>query len=438
MLPSASIATREDKEVPMRRARLLSLLVLTLLPGLAGLGWAQGDPLGPEFRVNAYTTSRQSMPSVAADTTGNFVVVWQSNTQDGSGYGSFGQRYSSSGIPLGPEFRVNTYTTGLQAFASVAADPSGNFVVVWASPLQDGSGDGVFGQRYVSSGAPVGPEFRVNSYTTFAQTLPAVAADGSGAFVVVWISYLQDGSAYGIFGQRYASSGAPVGPEFRVNGYTPQFQVTPTVAADASGNFVVAWVSFPGQDGQGLGVFAQRYASSGAPLGPEFRVNTYTTENEYSPSVAADSSGNFVVAWVSNDQDGYGRGIFGQRYASSGAPLAPEFRVNTYTSYFQYHPAVASDASGNFVVVWQSYPQKGFSYGIFGQRYASSGTPLGSEFRVNTFTTYNQLVASVGADSAGDFVVVWGSNLQDGSNDGVFGQRYSQIVPVELMYFRVE
>jgi hypothetical protein len=34
--------------------------------------------------------------------------------------------------------------------------------------------------------------------------------------------------------------------------------------------------------------------------------------------------------------------------------------------------------------------------------------------------------------------VVWISGTQDGDGLGVFGQRYSQIVPVELMHFRVE
>ena len=51
------------------------------------------------------------MPSVASDAAGNFVVVWDSADQDGSDVGVFGQRYASSGAPLGPEFRVNTYTT---------------------------------------------------------------------------------------------------------------------------------------------------------------------------------------------------------------------------------------------------------------------------------------------------------------------------------------
>jgi hypothetical protein len=65
------------------------------------------------------------------------------------------------------------------------------------------------------------------------------------------------------------------------------------------------------------------------------------------------------------------------------------------------------------------------------------GEPLGPEFRVNTYTTYNQYVSSVAADSSGRFVVVWQSP-QDGSGYGIFGQRFGPIVPVELMHFHVE
>ena len=194
----------------MRRT-LLAFVVLVSVSRAAG---AQGNPVGPEFRVNTYTTSSQSLPDVASDSSGNFVVAWQSSPQDGSGFGVFGQRYANSGAPVGPEFRVNTYTTGDQFQPSVASDTSGNFVVVWRSKMPD---YGVFGQRYANSGAPLGPEFRVNTYTTSGQSFPSVAADTSGNFVVVWGSSSQDGSAYGVFGQRYASSGSPLGPEFRVN-----------------------------------------------------------------------------------------------------------------------------------------------------------------------------------------------------------------------------
>ena len=136
--------------------------------------------------------------------------------------------------------------------------------------------------------------------------------------------------------------------------------------------------------------------------------------------------------------DGSGQGVFGQRFAASGAPVGAEFRVNTYTALDQSRPTIALDSSGNFVVAWQSAGQDGSGNGVFGQRYAATGAPLGPEFRVNTYVASDQVDPAVAADNAGDFVVVWSSFGQDGSNYGVFGQRYSQIVPVELMYYAVE
>ena len=414
-----------------------TFLVFVTFLSVGRAAWPQGNPVGPEFRVNTYTTNAQDDVAVAADGSGNFVVVWSSYTQDGSSGGVFGQRFASSGAPAGPEFRVNTYTTSTQRTPSVAADGSGNLVVVWESGGQDGSSYGVFGQRFASSGAPAGPEFRVNTYTTLQQGYPSVAADPAGNFVVVWNSNGPDGEDYGVFGQRYASSGAPLGTEFRVNTYTTGYQASPSVASDSSGNFVVVWQS-NGQDGASTGIFGQRFANSGSPVGPEFRVNTYTTDHQGEVDIASDSSGNFVVVWASYGQDGADRGVFGQRFASSGAPLGAEFRVNTYTSSYQGGASIASDSSGNFVVVWGGYMQEGSSGGVFGQRFASSGAPLGPEFLANTYTTGAQELAAVASDPAGNFVAVWRSYGQDGSSHGVFGQRFAPILPVELMHFRVE
>jgi hypothetical protein len=86
---------------------------------------------------------------------------------------------------------VNVYTMSEQWYPAVACDPSGNFVVTWAS-YQDGSGTGVFGRRYDSEGVPQGGEFQANSYTPDSQALPSVALDSGGNFVVAWASYGQD------------------------------------------------------------------------------------------------------------------------------------------------------------------------------------------------------------------------------------------------------
>ena len=107
----------------------------------------------------------------------------------------------------------------------VAALGIGSFVVVWDA--RDGSRSGVYGQRYNAVGTAVGGKFRVNSFTTDEQTAPSVAALARGGFVVVWASRGQDGSRYGIYGQRYSAQGTPVGGEFQINTYTNNDQYRP-------------------------------------------------------------------------------------------------------------------------------------------------------------------------------------------------------------------
>src|SRR5262245_58014280 len=87
------------------------------------------------------------------------------------------------------------------------------------------------------------------------------------------------------------------------------------------------------------------------PVGPEFQVNTRTGGNQQIPSIASDAQGNFVVAWSSIQDGGYG--VFARRYASDGHPLGGEFQVNTLISAEPKRVAVASDAKANFVVVWE-------------------------------------------------------------------------------------
>jgi hypothetical protein len=390
-------------------------------------GWGQAPtPLGGEFQVNSYTTGGQYFPKVATGADGDFAVVWLStSSQDGNLRGVFGQRYDSAGSRRGAEFQVNSYTTGDQWFPALAMDSDGDFVVVWVSDSQDGDETGVFGQRFDSAGSRRGAEFQVNSYTTRWQNAASVAMDADGDFVVVWYSHLQDGSQSGIFGQQFESGGARLGGEFRVNTYTTDTQSEPTVAANASGSFVVVWRSRHDAPGSEYGIFGQRFDSAGSKRGEEFSVNSYTTGSQVGAAAALESDGDFLVVWYSWLQDGDGNGIFGQRFDSGGARLGAELQINSYTTGGQSGPAVAASSAGGFVVIWKSDAQDGDSSGGFGRRYELSGTRVGGEFQINAYTTWSQLPRSVALDSDGDFVVTWRSFTQDGSADGVFGRRFS-------------
>ncbi len=377
----------------------------------------EGSAPGTEFQVNSHTTLSQTFPAISADRDGDFIVVWESFSQDGSAFGVFGQRFDGDGIPQGGEFQVNVATINSQRRPVVALVPTGEFVVAWSDSSQDGNQAGVFGRRFDSTGSPLGGEFQVNTYTFGVQDDPAVSADGLGNFVVVWDSYQQDSSSYGVFGRRYDSAGTPQGIEFLVNSHVNLSQSTPTVAINASGDFVVAWQSYA-QDGGAFGVFARGFG--GVATG-EFRVNTHTAGNQYDPHIAINDSGDFVVVWTDNILDGNLTGVFARIYDSNGTPLGDEFQVNTYTTGHQRRPSVAMGDTGNFMVLWESQ-QDGDGFGIFGQRFDAAGMAQGIEFQVNTFTAGAQTLAALSGDRSQDFVAAWVDSTEDGSVDGVFGQ----------------
>ena len=385
-------------------------------------------PEGSEFQVNTYTTNAQLAPAVAMDGQGGFVITWTSDDQDGSGNGVYAQRYDAAGVAQGSEFQVNTYTTGSQAFPCVAMDLDGDFVICWISSNQDGSNSGIYAQRYNTARVVDGPEFQVNTFTTNYQSTPVIDMDSEGDFVIVWQSYGQDGYGNGVYAQRYNASGAADGPEFQVNTYTNSNQPLPSIGMDSQGNFVIAWVS-SGQDGSGSGIYAQRFDATGLPQGLEFIVNTYTTGNQSNTSVAMDSDGDFIIVWQSYGQDGFVDGIYGQRYDEEGVPQGSEFQVNTVATDFQNQPATAMDGVGDFVITWHSISQDGDGFGIYAQSYSAAGTTRGSEFQVNTYTTDFQTFPSIDLDDDGDFVITWVSNDQDGDGFGVYGQRYQSPNP---------
>ncbi|MBN3891790.1 MAG: cadherin-like domain-containing protein [Nostoc sp. JL31] len=372
-----------------------------------------------EFKVNTYTNNNQINPAVAMDADGDFIISWTGNAQDGSGDGVYAQRYNSTGVAVGGEFQVNTNTNGNQLNSTVAIDSTGDFVISWQS--QDASGFGIYAQRYNSSGVAVGGEFQVNTSPNNDQVNPIVAMDTNGNFVISWQSSGQDGSGYGVYAQRYNSSGVAVGGEFQVNTHTESSQYNPTVAIDATGDFVISWQSYY-QDGSYLGIYAQRYNSAGVAQGSEFLVNTHTQGYQNNPTVAMDTTGDFVISWQSYGQDGSGYGVYAQRYTSAGVAIGVEFKVNTHTDGNQYNPTVAMDADGDFIISWTSNGQDGSGYGIYAQRYNSSGVAIGGEFLVNTYTNNSQTNPTVATDATGDFVISWQSDGQDGSGEGIYAQ----------------
>jgi hypothetical protein len=293
---------------------------------------------------------------------------------------------------------------------------------VWALAIAAGLAAGLLPVAAWSQ-IPLGDEFAVNAYTTSAQVDSTVTWDAQGRFVVAWSSHGPDGNDFGVVARRFDASGAPEGSlEFRVNVETAGKQAKPVLARTGDDGFLVAWHS-DGQDGSSYGIFARRF--DGTPLGGgEFRVNEYTTGLQYGPAVATAADGSFVVAWTGDGAGSLGHDIHARRFDAAGVAQGDSFRVNTYTPGNQSNPSVAADVAGDFVVTWTSPLQDGSESGVFGQRFDAAGAPLGSEFRVNTHTTDFQNSSAVASSPGGAFVVVWRSAGEDTSEGGIFARLY--------------
>ena len=374
-----------------------------------------------EFRVNSYTQDFQYYSSVAMAPDGRLVVVWISSGQDGSRDGIFGRIFKPDGTPDGSDFQVNTYTDNDQQDPDVAMAPDGHFVVVWESDGQDGDDEGVYARIFKPDGTPDGDEFQVNIHTSSNQDNPKVAMAPDGHFVVVWESYGQDGDNEGVYARIFKPDGTPDGDEFQVNATTREDQDMPDVAMAPDGHFVVVWVSY-GQDHDGNGIYARIFKPDGTPDGDEFRVNSTISGDQINPAIAMAPDGRLVVVWESDHQDGWD--IYARRFDPSGTSVGSEFRVNTHTSNDQKNPEVAMDDYGRYVVVWQSYGQDRSGYGVYAQIFDAAAR-IGREFRVNTYTDSSQEIAHVAMTPSGHFVVTWHSYGQDWSGSGVYAQRYT-------------
>ncbi len=329
-----------------------------------------GSALGAQFQVNSATTGAQTNPAVAPDPGGGFLIVWNSPSTTGNDAGTLsiqGQRYDDNGSPIAGQFQVNSYTTGNQLGPTAAFAPTGEFVVSWISSGSAGgdtSLESIQARRFDAGGAPLAADFQVNAYTTGRQQWPQVGVDGTDAFVVAWESAgtsTPGAQGYSVLARRFGSDGLPIAGELQVNSYTTGIQSSASLAVRTDGSFLVVWESEGslGSDSASFSVQARRYDATGAALGPEFQVNSYTTSYQTSPAVALDASGGFVVAWSSlgsPGSDALSWSVQGRPFDNAGVPVADQFQVNSSTTGTQNVPGIATDGAGGLVVAWRSDP----------------------------------------------------------------------------------
>ncbi len=204
-------------------------------------------------------------------------------------------------------------------------------------------------------------------------------------------------------------------------------------AANAEGHLWTVWSSL-GQDGSSWGVYLQRFDSDGAKAGGEVQVNSTTRHSQSAPAIAMNAEGVTLIVWQSLAQDGSGWGVFGQYFGADGARRGSEFQVNETATGTQWHPDVAALDDGSFVVTWEGRGL-GDRSGIQLRRFGESGLPITTEMPANATTSGDQSRPSVTAvspdseESDADFAIAW-DGRGPGDSTGTFLRIFAFSSPV--------
>ncbi len=242
---------------------------------------------------------------------------------------------------------------------------------------------GVFLLFFDESGGELRPPVRVNPETPGEQEAVhgGLAVDlQAGTLSVVYHEYFRDVEApqTDVFYRRFSLAGEPLTPAVRANSHVPNSQALASIAKTPNGGFVSVWSSYL-QDGSYSGIFGRRFKGDGSPLGPDFPVNQITLSDQLQPQVASNAAGDFVVVWKSFDPSSFGANqwdIKSRLYHADGRPAGPEVYVNLHIENSQEDPLVAFAPNGTFVAAWSSNsqvpPENDNLWDVFARRFSAS------------------------------------------------------------------
>jgi len=227
---------------------------------------------------------------------------------------------------------------------------------------------------------------------------PSIAIDGEGNIVLSWtatgmLPCIIEGTELpltAVFYSKYDTSGSVV------SGYdkeTVGIGFNSKIAVDESGNMMIAWNVLDILTLK-VRIMAAIYATGGDTEKPAFEVGvlgyaptSYVDNgNDYinrGIGAAADSEGNFFIAWGGGDL--FDNHVYLKEIYSDDYYLSNEIQVSQGFN-LNYDPSIAIDSKGNLVITWNKNETEsllGGTYSIYARRYDTNLQALGDEFKVN-------------------------------------------------------
>jgi len=419
---------------------------------------APGDALGPVVRPSPETVRAQHNGQLARAASGAYATIWNEGDETQSVVGLYVRAYAADGTPRGPATLVDPSAAGLRSGGRIAMDAQGRFVVAWATTKA------IMARHFADDGSPMGPAQQLaarivtDNFVLRDHWDLQMAPDGR--YVLMMERSVDPATQVNLIPvtitlQRFEADGRKrglpllavtrldyradvalgFGPSIPPNVIRVQGNGGSSMALDAAGNIVLAWLSstftgyYPGDWGPGhaVGILRtsinlRRISAGGLPQGGVVKVaesGGSTTDRfsgfVYGPSVAREPDGDIAVAWVYPQS-----GVYLRRYDSSLNPQGISIEVSA-SALPDQTPALALAANGVAAVAWeQRHPSPPSPYEnnrVWARLFDAAGAPLSAAVPAEPGAPGGQGDMTLGVDAQGNFVLGWHSLVRTGPSN---------------------
>jgi hypothetical protein len=423
--------------------------------------------------TSGITTLSDVDPVIATDGNGKYMAVWHGEDSSNNGNGTDADIYFSTSSDAGATWSAaDTLNSNAATDASIdddvsvdiATDGDGTWIAVWRSTDNVGGTStdrDIFFAVSTDFGAnwttPAHVHDSATSDGTSEDRLPRIASDGNDSWIVVWASSFNLGGTIGtdrdIFYVVSTNDGTSWSSTASLNSTADSDSGDDNgveIATDGAGNFIAVWQSLDNLGstvGNDSDIFYSVSSNTGtswsnvATLNSNAATDSGSGDVDRQPAIATDGAGTWMTVWSSDDDFG-GTGhpeydIFFSVSTNNGTAWSTMAPVNSNattddagsgtpgTGDDDQQPHVAVNAAGDWTVVWHSDVDLGTTHGVDNDIFLACSDDDGA-----TWSTIAKANSDAEADAADDedldprvvagagddWLLVWESDA-DGDND---------------------